>query len=93
MPLGSLSELKQTDEEVNELVSKIKKDFEESNYKTNKFKALNYKIQIVNGTNFFIKIETDKEHVHLRVYKSLSGELDYNSSKLNKKMDDEIIYF
>ena len=93
MSLGSLGELLVVDNEVRELVSEVKSIFENENYKTEKFEPINYKIQIVNGTNFFVKINTDNQYVHLRIYKSLSGEINYSGAKLDKKLEDEITYF
>lgn len=93
MPLGGLSEITKIDDEVINLVSSIKRNFEELNYVTETFEPINFKIQIVNGTNFFVKVKTDKEYVHLRIYKSLSGEIEFNRSKLDKKLNDDIIYF
>ena len=93
MILGGLSDIRPIDEEVTNLVKNIKNRFEQERYSTNKFKPINYRIQIVNGTNYFVKVETDNEFVHLKIYQNLSQESDYLSSKINKKMEDEIKYF
>ena len=93
MILGGLSDIRPIDEEVTNLVNNFKNKFEQERYSTNKFKPINYRIQIVNGTNYFVKVETDNEFVHLKIYQSLSQENDYLSSRINKKMEDEIKYF
>ena len=85
MILGGLSDIRPIDEEVTNLVKNIKNRFEQERYSTNKFKPINYRIQIVNGTNYFVKVETDNEFVHLKIYQNLSQESDYLSSKINKK--------
>lgn len=93
--LGGLSQIKEADEEVNNLVKQIKVKFEELNYKTNNFTAISYKTQVVNGTNYFIKIQTDTEYVHIRVYQQLKKDepLSLSSYKLGKNKEDEITYF
>ena len=94
--LGGLSEEKSRDDKVDDLIKVIKSEFQKKNYSTNIFEAKKYKIQIVNGTNYFIKVKTDMEYVHLRIYQSLphnNSEITYHSHQLNKKKDDEITYF
>lgn len=93
MPLGGLSEVTKIDDEVINLVSSIKINFEELNYVTETFEPINFKIQIVNGTNFFVKIQTDSEYIHAKVYVSLSNEIDSKMFKLQKNLGDEIKYF
>ena len=93
MSLGGLSEAKNPNEEIFELVNSIKAEFEENNYKTEKFHPISYKYQIVSGTNFFVKIQTDSEYIHAKVYVSLSNEIDSKMFKLQKNLGDEIKYF
>lgn len=94
--LGGLTEEKPRDDKVDELIKVIKSEFQKKNYSTNIFEAEKYKTQIVNGTNYFIKVKTDMEYVHLRIYQSLphnNSEITYHSDQLNKNKEDEIIYF
>ena len=94
--VGGLSEIKIPDSEVVDIVNKIKSNFEEENYETKKFEVIQYKTQVVNGVNYFMKIETDKEYVHLRIYKSLphtGSEISLIKTILDKKKECEIIYF
>ena len=94
--IGGLSNLKPTDGEIEEIVNTIKTRFEEKNYPSNKFETTSYKTQVVNGVNYFVKVETDKEYVHIRIHKALphnNSEVSYHSHQLNKKKDEEITYF
>lgn len=93
---GGLSELKSTDDEVQLIVDEIKKIFFTKFYNSETFDVDSYKTQVVNGTNYFIKVKTDKEHVHLRVHQSLpcnSSKITYVNQQLGKTKTDEIIYF
>ena len=93
--LGGLSSLKEVDTEIIDIVNSLKNNFENKNYKTELFDAISYKTQVVNGTNFFIKVQTDKEFVHLKVYKKIKQSEPLNISNLEneKSKDDEITYF
>ena len=93
--LGGLSSLKEVDNEIIDIVNSLKNNFEEKNYKTELFEAISYKSQIVNGTNFFIKVQTDKEIIHLKVYKKIKQlePLNINDLQNDKSKDDEINYF
>ena len=93
--LGGLSSLKEADTEIIDIVSSLKNNFENENYKTELFDAISYKTQVVNGTNFFIKVQTDIEFVHLKVYKKIKQSEPLNISNLEneKSKDDEITYF
>lgn len=94
--LGGLSNVKDVDENVKKIISSNKIEFEKKNYQTDLFQGDSYKTQIVSGTNYFIKIKTDKEYVHIRIHESLSKdnpELSYHSDQCDKKKDDDIAYF
>ena len=94
--VGGLSELMQKDDKITELVNIVKDEFENNNYNTQVFEADSYKSQVVNGVNYFIKVKTDKEYVHIRIHQSLphnNSEVSYHSEQLNKKKGDEISYF
>ena len=94
--VGGLSEVQKSDEKINLLVKNVKKEFENKTYSTEIFEPDTYKSQIVNGVNYFIKIKTDKEYVHIRVHEALPHEqskVTYNNHQLEKKKEDEITYF
>ena len=94
--IGGLSSVKPSDNEIEEIVSLVKDKFEEKNYQTDKFETDSYKSQVVNGVNYFVKIETDKEYVHLRIHQALphnDSVLSLHSHQNNKSKEDEITYF
>ena len=93
MILGGLSQVRPVDEEVTEIVKSIKKIFESKNYQSSLFEPKIFKKQIVNGTIFFVKIETDKGFVHSKIYQSLNGNIEYMDSQVEKEALDEIVFF
>ena len=40
----------------------------------NKYKIISMASQVVNGTNYWFKIATNKGYIHVKVYKPLKGE-------------------
>ena len=94
--IGGLSNANPTDNEIEEITYSIKDKFEELNYSSNKFEVHSYKSQVVNGVNYFVKVVTDKEYVHLRIHKALAHNdsvISLHSHQNNKIKEDEIIYF
>uniref|UniRef100_A0A8C4QBR3 Cystatin domain-containing protein n=1 Tax=Eptatretus burgeri TaxID=7764 RepID=A0A8C4QBR3_EPTBU len=65
--------------------------------KFDKFVAVNFKTQVVAGTNFFIKVDVGNDWcVHLCVFKPLpctGGKLSLSGVQKGKRLDDEIVYF
>ncbi|KAG8450066.1 hypothetical protein GDO86_002619 [Hymenochirus boettgeri] len=61
------------------------------------FKAIEYKTQVVAGTNYFIKVHLGGDkYVFIRVYQTLPHEgskLRLDGFQLDKTEDDEIEYF
>uniref|UniRef100_A0A8C7EM90 Cystatin B n=1 Tax=Neovison vison TaxID=452646 RepID=A0A8C7EM90_NEOVI len=70
---------------------------ERENKKFTTFKAVEFRSQVVAGTNYFIKVQVDdEEFVHLRVFQSLPHEnkpLALSSYQTNKAKHDELAYF
>lgn len=94
--LGSLSDLKTNIDDISNIINLIKSTFEQNNYVTTKFEPINYKTQIVNGTNYFVKIETDNEIVHLRIHQELphnNSVVTLHSQQLGKQRTEDILYF
>tara|TARA_B100000900_G_C20291437_1_gene598252 strand:+ start:426 stop:713 length:288 start_codon:yes stop_codon:yes gene_type:complete len=94
--IGGLTDSKPITQEVEEIVNSIKNKFEKLNYNTDKFSSIVYKSQVVNGTNYFVKVETDKEFIHLRIHQALphnNSTITFVSQQSNKKEDEEITYF
>ncbi|XP_065511672.1 cystatin-A-like [Caloenas nicobarica] len=96
--LGGLSETKPATPEVQEIVDKVKPQFESRVNKTCEiFKAISYRTQVVAGTNYFIKVQdSDDNYVHLRVFQGLPAENDCPSLvsfQTGKTRDDPLTYF
>ncbi|NXM60136.1 CYTB protein, partial [Illadopsis cleaveri] len=77
---------------------KVKAQLEEKEGKTFEvFTAVEFKTQVVAGTNYFIKVHVgNEEFMHLRVFKSLPHEneqLSLHSYQSSKTKHDELAYF
>ncbi|NXM36874.1 CYTB protein, partial [Oxyruncus cristatus] len=77
---------------------KVKSQLEEKEGKTfDVFTAVEFRTQLVAGTNYFIKVHVgNDEFMHLRVFKSLPHEnkpLSLHSYQGSKAKHDELAYF
>ncbi|XP_037690219.1 cystatin-B [Choloepus didactylus] len=84
--------------ETQHIAEQVKSQLEEKeNKKFPVFDAVEFKSQVVAGTNFFIKVHIGDNHfVHLRVFRSLPHEnkpLSLSDYQINKAKDDELTYF
>nr|XP_060616887.1 cystatin-A-like [Anolis sagrei ordinatus] len=94
---GGLSETKPAIPEIQEIVDEIKGEIEQKeNKKYSIFKAIEFKTQLVAGTNYFIKVDVGQgEYIHLRVFKPLpqSGEkISLNCYETGKTANDPVTY-
>ncbi|KAM9997677.1 hypothetical protein ACTFIY_007324 [Dictyostelium cf. discoideum] len=93
MPLaGGLSSTKPADKTIEDIVKSTKASIQTKLGSTN-VTVVNYKIQTVNGTNYFVKVKTDNGYAHLRIYKPFSGSPSLVSVQTGKTKDEEITYF
>ncbi|NXY83378.1 CYTB protein, partial [Alcedo cyanopectus] len=77
---------------------KVKPQLEEKEGKTfDVFSAVEFKTQVVAGTNYFIKVHVgNEEFVHLRVFRSLPHENkppSLHSYQASKTKHDELAFF
>eukprot|EP00296_Roombia_truncata_P010066 JP448762.1.p2 GENE.JP448762.1~~JP448762.1.p2 ORF type:complete len:99 (+),score=35.24 JP448762.1:35-331(+) len=82
-------------EEVQGLVDQLKAEI---NAKCNKtfstLTAISYKTQVVAGTNYFVKIKADEEHIHARIYHvPWQNSLELTAVAGGKTADDTIEFF
>ncbi|XP_063081406.1 cystatin-A-like [Cavia porcellus] len=97
--VGGLSEAKPATPEIQEIADKIKPQLEEkTNESYQEFTAIEYKTQVVAGTNYFIKIQIGGQVcVHIKVFKPLPGQnedaLQLSGYQTGKSKDDELSYF
>lgn len=96
---GGLGAVREVDDEVNEVMAKVKPMFEEaSGKKFETLEVIHYKTQVVAGRNYFVKAkakETDgrEQIVHLRIWQKLNGELELTAHQLDRQADEELQYF
>ena len=57
------------------------------------FKAVTYSSQVVAGTNYFVKVETGDEQVHLKIWKKLDGTSELSAVQTGKSNADAIGFF
>lgn len=89
MKCGGTGDSKPADAEINELCQQVKGHAEaHANKKFEVFEPVEYKSQVVCGTNYFVKVKVGaEEHVHVRVHKTLphaGSELSVHSMQHGK---------
>ncbi|XP_019517084.1 PREDICTED: LOW QUALITY PROTEIN: cystatin-B-like [Hipposideros armiger] len=95
---GGCSAVQPTTGEIQSIPDMVKPQLEEkANKRYPLFKAMEFKSQLVAGTNYFIKIQVDNDDfVYLRVFKSLPCEnapLALHSYQTNKTKNEALTYF
>ncbi|XP_066031600.1 cystatin-A-like isoform X2 [Chamaea fasciata] len=98
MMTGGLSDTKPATPEVQQIVNQVKPQFESrANTNCREFKAIEYRIQVVAGTMYFIKVQvSDANYVHLKVFQRLPYENQGPSLadfQTGKTRDDPLTYF
>ncbi|XP_070453582.1 cystatin-B [Equus przewalskii] len=98
MMCGAPSVTQPATAETQAIADQVKSQLEEKeNKKFPIFKAVEFRSQVVAGTNHFIKVQVgDDDFVHIRVFKSLPHEnkpLALSSYQTNKARHDELSYF
>ncbi|XP_067321659.1 cystatin-A-like [Anolis sagrei] len=98
MSTGGLTKVIPATPKVQELADQTKGEIEQKeNKKYSIFKATEYCTQVVDGINYFIKVDCGQgEYLHLRIYQPLpqSGEkISLTSYQTGKTADDPLIYF
>ena len=75
MSLGGFSEAKAADKNVKALANEMKLKVEKALGLTfSEFDAIKYKTQVVNGTNYKIKVQVgNRKFVHIKIYVPLPG--------------------
>ncbi|XP_054241507.1 cystatin-B-like [Indicator indicator] len=98
MLCGGASAARPATDETQHIANEVKPQLEEKEGKTfDVFTAVEFKTQVVAGTNYFIKVHVgNDDFMHLRVFKSLPHEnkpLSLHSYQSSKAKHDELSYF
>ena len=89
---GKSAESKEISDNEQSIIDSIKEAVESGIGKTfTKFKGLSYKSQVVAGTNYYFKVETDDDIIHLKVWVRLDKlPPQLSSYEIGKKLEDEL---
>ena len=95
MSLGGFGGAQPADDNVKSLVAKVKADTEgKLGKKYSTFEAVSFTSQIVNGTNYHVKVKVgDNAYVHVRVYQSLpcnGGKVELKEAEGGKSLADAL---
>ncbi|XP_066472205.1 cystatin-B-like [Tiliqua scincoides] len=98
MLVGGTSEAKPATPDIQELADLVKPQIEQKENKSYPtFKAVEYKTQVVAGTNYFIKVDVGQgEYMHLRVLQPLphlKEQPSLSDYQTGKKESDPLNYF
>jgi cystatin-A/B len=98
MSCGGTSDVKDATEEIQKLIEEVRHDLEaKAGAPFSHYKAVSYKSQVVAGTNFFVKIQTDDNaYIHARIFRALphaNSSLSVHSHQSGKTREDAIEYF
>ncbi|XP_033001618.1 cystatin-B-like [Lacerta agilis] len=96
MSLGGLSPAQPATPEIQAIADQVKYQLEAKlNQAFNLFKAIEFRTQVVAGTNYFIKVQyAEDKYAHLRVFQGLSNDnLTLQGYQLNHTRTDPITYF
>ena len=56
-------------------------------------KVLGYHTQVVNGTNFFLKVGAGNRIIHVRAHQALDKTVTFVGKQEGKSVEEEITYF
>ncbi|KAM6095588.1 Cystatin-A [Chlamydotis macqueenii] len=94
---GGLSETKPATPEIQQITDEVKPQLERRQNRTySTFNAIVFRTQVVNGINYFIKVQDDHDYVHLKVFQSLPHENQgptLVAFQTGKTRDDPLTYF
>jgi len=95
MMCGGFSGAKEPTDDIHQLVSDVKNSVQNKTGKTyTTFTAVNYKSQVVAGTNYTVKVQVgDNDYIHIKVFKPLpcyGTELEIHSVDENKGENDDL---
>ncbi|KAI5948586.1 cystatin-A [Manis javanica] len=95
---GGLTDARPATPEIQKIADEVKPQLESKTNRTyEEFKVVQYKTQVVAGTNYYIKVQVgDNSYIHIKVFKSLPAEhetLTLTGYQEGKSKDDELSGF
>ncbi|GFT47768.1 hypothetical protein NPIL_358101 [Nephila pilipes] len=96
MPMvGGVGEIKEPDENIRQITRQVKDEVQsKTGLLFEEFEPIKYKSQLVNGTNYFIKVRhAPSQHIHVRVHRSFKGDVTLSAFQVDKNLEDELEYF
>lgn len=93
---GGVGEEQPISEDVAQIAESVKHNVQQKlgNQHFHKYVPVSYASQVVNGTNYFIKVDIgEHEYIELRVYKSFSGDVQLAGVKSGLGAGSGIVYF
>ncbi|XP_007175674.1 cystatin-A isoform X1 [Balaenoptera acutorostrata] len=98
MLAGGLTETTPATPKIQEIANTVKPQLEEKTNETyEEFEAVEYKSQVVSGTNYYIKIRVGNDcYTHIKVFESLPHQnqpLTLLGYQADKSKDDELMGF
>ncbi|XP_068122369.1 cystatin-B-like isoform X1 [Hyperolius riggenbachi] len=95
---GGLGNLKPANQKVQNICNTFKEQVtQKSGLNFDTFQAVSYKTQVVQGTNYFIKVHVGgDQYLHLRIYDNLpcyNEEMSLTAFQVGKTEHEEIVHF
>ncbi|ELK18084.1 cystatin-A [Pteropus alecto] len=95
---GGLTEAKPATPEIQEIANEVKPQLEEKTNETyEEFEVVEYKTQVVAGTNYYLKVRVGhNNYIHLKIFEALPQQhqpLTLTGYQTDKSRDDELTGF
>eukprot|EP00009_Paramoeba_aestuarina_P002717 CAMPEP_0201515954 /NCGR_PEP_ID=MMETSP0161_2-20130828/7391_1 /ASSEMBLY_ACC=CAM_ASM_000251 /TAXON_ID=180227 /ORGANISM="Neoparamoeba aestuarina, Strain SoJaBio B1-5/56/2" /LENGTH=97 /DNA_ID=CAMNT_0047912917 /DNA_START=61 /DNA_END=354 /DNA_ORIENTATION=- len=94
MACGAAGDIRDATADDQAVIDAVKSDVEAKTGKTYaKYTAVKARSQVVAGTNFYVSVDVGDEHIHVRVFKALSGSHKLSGVLEGKSAADSVEYF
>lgn len=95
---GGLGQAKPADEEIQKLVDSVSDEIKSQSGGKDfaHLKAISYRSQVVAGTNFYVKVHTGDDHLHVKIFRPLpvhGDKAQVTGLQHGKSHEDEISFF
>ncbi|XP_033103310.1 cystatin-A2-like [Anneissia japonica] len=91
---GGMKETEAATAEVQGLIDKVQAEAEKAAGRSfEKYEAKIFATQLVNGVNYFVKVDTGSSFLHIRLHKSFQGAVTFSSIQDGKAEADDLAYF